>query len=376
MNIIYSRLFELSILHDYFQDGFAKGIHLAPTEETQWLLSKGRMISRETPTGLVVLYKAEDDLTTPLVPLTSPINFYFFIHLQSGPNFFGITDLSEGSRKLKNQEIVSFSNDPSSASNDSASPETISLSIWDGIIAKHTSQRVTLNPTPSKVLLRVLDPVGNSISSGLDPNGNPLPVDMELTPDDQDDFSFEINLSGKSEGNYTFLLRDEGDTTDLWKKEYFLTENVFGPRALGVVKISYASAPNHLYGAKEFYALDFKRKSTKWLYYIVSQSNKVDVSSAQLAISDKSAPVTPPYALYAFDQIGAAPNTDIKINDSDTVLFKSQDPIPFFEVPKIKLELSRKPGNKVLISNMPNPSSSNIRKVDLGEEISEIYVYI
>jgi hypothetical protein len=375
MNIIYSRLFEVSVLHDYFKEGLARDIKLNPTRETQDLLRKGRMLWRETPQGIVVLYRAELDLTSPEVALAAPIDFFFFIESRT-PQFFAVTQLTEGPRTYQAGDFLAFQNSPSNASTDSETPEKIELKIWDGARAKTFLTRLTLNPKPAKVLFQIRDASGTKISSGLDEIGAALPLDLEITPDDKGEFLISLDIKGKPEGNYSLTLRNAADTQDLWKKEYFLTQDPEVKSALGVMKISYRPAPNHIYGSKECYAINFKRKATKWTYIIVSQNKKIDLGSAQLSILDKGNPPGSPYATYNFQQVGTAPNADLKVNNAETVIFKSQVPIPFFESPKLNLELRRKPGNRVLFGSLPNPSRTGAIKVSPGEEISEIYVFI
>ncbi len=376
MNIIYTRLFEVSVLHDYFRDGVAKDCRLEPTSETRELLKKGRMLLKETPTGIVVLYRAENDLTSPEVPLIPPLDLFFFFQSTNPTQFLAVTKLTKGSRVYQAGDFLAFQNQPENASNEQGNPEKISLDIWDGTRPKTFISRVNLNPQPAKVILQVKDASGTKIPSGLDENGQAYPLDRELMPDDKGEFLLSIDLKAKPEGNYSFVLRNEANTQDLWKKEYFLTQASGGNSGLGVVKISYKPAPDQLYGEREYYALDLKRKSTKWTYIIVSQNKKVDLSSAQLSILDKGNPAGSPYATYNFQQIGAAPNAEVKVNNAETVIFKSQVPIPFFESPKLNLELRRKPGNRVLFGHLPNPSRSGAIKVSPGEEISEIYVFI
>lgn len=376
MNIIYARLFEVSVLHDYFREGIAKEYKLIPTRETQEMLRKGRMLWKETPQGIVVLYRAEDDLTSPEVALTPPVDFYFFFQSTNSPQFFTVTELKNGPRTYQSGDFLAFQNLPANASIDPDNPEKIGLDIWDGTRPKTFITRVTLNPIPAKVIFQVKDIAGTKIPSGQDINGNLLPLDLELTPDDKGEFLLSLDLKGKPEGNYTLTLRNEADTLDLWKKEYFLTQDPEVKSALGVMKISYRQAPDHLYGGREYYAVDLKRKETKWTYIIVSQNKKVELGTAQLSILDKGNPPGTPYATYNFQQIGTAPNADVKVNNAETVIFKSQVPIPFFENPKLNLELRRKPGNRVLFGHLPNPSRTGAIKISPGEEISEIYVFI
>ncbi|MDX5338231.1 MAG: hypothetical protein LPK25_04335 [Cyclobacteriaceae bacterium] len=376
MNIIYTRLLEIGILHDYYQDGRAKDLRLAPTQETNVLFKSGRMLWRDIPSGIVVLYRSENDLTTPEVPLSAPLDFYFYLYSSNPTQFFNISDLSKGSRKYEKGNLLAFKNNPANASQNAASPEKITLDFWDGGRPKVFTQKVKLEPVPAKVILQVEDSLGQKIPSGRDANGNPKALDLELIPDSQGEITFEINLEGSSQGNYSFVLRNAANTQDLWKKEFFIANDILGNSAIGVVKLSYTSAPTHLYGAREFYALDLKRKSTKWTFFIVSQNQKIDLSSTNLSIQDKGNPPGSPYSTYAFQQVGGSPNPSVKINNSDTVIFKSQAAIPFFENPKLNLELRRTPGNRVLFSHLPNPSRSHVPKQAPGEEISEIYVFI
>jgi hypothetical protein len=376
MNIIYSRLFEVSVLHDYFRDGIAKDIKLTPTRETQETLRKGRMLWRETPKGMAVLYRTENDLATPEVALNPPVDFFFFFTSENTPQFFTVTQLKKGTRSYQSGDFLAFQSSPANASPDPENPEKIELDLWDGARSKVFITRITLNPVPSRVIFQVKDAAGTKIHSGKDITGNPLPLDLDLFPDEKGEFLLSVDLMGKPEGNYTLTLRNEANTQDLWKKEYFLTQDPEVKSALGVLKISYRSAPDRLYGDREYYALDLKRKATKWTYIIVSQNNKVDLGTAQLSILDKGNPPGTPYSTYNFQQIGAAPNAAIKVNNAETVIFKSQVPIPFFESPKLNLELRRKPGNRVLFGHLPNPSRSGAVKVSPGEEISEIYVFI
>jgi hypothetical protein len=95
-----------------------------------------------------------------------------------------------------------------------------------------------------------------------------------------------------------------------------------------------------------------------------------------LQILDDGNEGTVPYGSYIFDRIGDSPSTDIKINNLETVIFRSKDKIPYFEIPKLNFQLHKTPGNQLLIPNLPNPSRSAPTKQSGGEANSEIYVFI
>jgi hypothetical protein len=67
---------------------------------------------------------------------------------------------------------------------------------------------------------------------------------------------------------------------------------------------------------------------------------------------------------------------DILVNDLKTLVFSSVQKIPFFEVPKLKIELRKTSDNQSIVANLPNPSHSGIRKVFADRVESEVFVFI
>ncbi|PZX49883.1 hypothetical protein [Algoriphagus chordae] len=375
MSIIYTRLGEVALRHDFYRDGLAKDILLMPTQETAHLMKNGKILFRETPGGIVLLYRAEEDELTPLTPLALPQSFFFFFKPENAASFLQITDLDTGSEEFQAGKVPFFQNSPAAASTDSENPEELSYQLLDGLRPKTFSLELSLNPIPSSVRIKVRNAPGEVVSPGKDSAGTPLPDGYEVNPDDHGKFKFIFNFNGKKEGVYTFTLRNTADTEDLWSKKYWLGETQTD-QPFGIVELRYEAAPNHLYGNKEYYQLSFNRKESLWTYYVVNGNNKVDLISSQLQIQDQGNEGTVPYGSYAFDQIGDSPNADIKINNLETVIFQSQVKIPYFEVPKLNFQLRKTPENQVLIPNLPNPSRSAPTKQSGGEVNSEIYVFI
>lgn len=376
MNIIYKRLFELSIRHEFFANGKGRNLNLIPTKETQNLFKSGRMLFRDTPNGTLVLYRAKNDLVSPEIDLPRPKTFSFLLQSDDQAFIQTVSDFDKLPRKFSSGDFLHFQNLPAQASTDSSNPESLEHEILDGRRSMRFSSEVILNPIPGTVILQVLDSDGNKISSGKDFNGQALPVDRIIQAEPDGKVRFEINLSGKKEGVYTIQLRNDSDTTTLWTRDFFLSADPNLSNSLGVVQIRYSSSPDHLYGLQEFYRLQLNRKTSKWTYYIVNQNKRIDLSSSTLIIEDRENPPSSPYSQYQFDQLGSTPHPEIRINDHETVIFRSQVPIPYFERPKLNLELRRNPGNRVLFSHLPNPLRHSPVKTDGGDPISEIYVYI
>ena len=375
MSIIYTRLGEVALRHDFYRDGLAKDILLMPTAETAHLMKNGKILFRKTPGRIVLLYRAEEDEVSPLTPLDLPQSFFFFFKPENAASFLQVTDLDDGSEKFEASSIPFFQNTPANASTDVASPEELTYQLLDGMRPKAFSIELSLTPVPTSVRIKVRNAAGEVVSPGKDLAGNSLPDVLEVNPDDRGLFRFIFDLSGKKEGIYTFALRNAADSADLWSKKYWLGES-HSSQPFGIIELRYLIAPNHLYGAKEYYQLSFTRKESLWTYYVVNGNKKVDLISSELQILDDGNEGSVPYGSYAFDRIGDSPNTDIKINNLETVVFRSQDKIPYFEIPKLNFQLRKTPGNQVLISNLPNPSRSAPTKQSGGEANSEIYVFI
>jgi len=375
MSIIYTRLGEVALRHDFYRDGLAKDILLMPTKETAQLMKNGKILFRKTLAGIVLLYRAEEDEVTPLTPLGLPQSFFFFFEPENAAAFLQITDLDNGTKKFQAGTIPFFQNKPANASTDIDSPEELTYQLLDGMRPKAFSIQLSLSPVPATVRIKVRNAAGDIIPPGKDISGNPLPDGFEVSPDDNGLYRFIFDFIGKKEGVYIFTLRNAADSEDLWSKKYWIGESPnFQP--LGVLEIRYHAAPNHLYGPKEYYKLSFKRKESLWTYYVVNGNSKVDLISSELLIQDQGNEGTVPYGSYAFDQIGESPNSNIKINNLETVVFRSKDKIPFFEIPKLNFQLRKRTGNQVLIPNLPNPSRSAPTKQSDGEANSEIYVFI
>jgi hypothetical protein len=92
--------------------------------------------------------------------------------------------------------------------------------------------------------------------------------------------------------------------------------------------------------------------------------------------------ITATNLIAAINGSGAVPVTaasldyDILVNDLKTLVFSSIQQIPFYEGPKLKIELRKASDNQTIVANLPNPSHSGIKKAFAGRLESEVYVFI
>lgn len=376
MNISYTRLGEVEFRHEYFKNGRNSDLTVVPSEETNRFLKNGSILVRQIPGRLILLYRTEADETTALQPLKTPISFHFSL-IASNPSFFyQITNLDTLSKKFESGNVPFFTNNPSNSSANENSPETLDFSLLDGSKSSLFSLSLNLQTSPSSVRIKVRNQYDEVISSGNYPNGSPLPDGFEYFPDDSGLFRIFFNLSPQPEGVYTFSLRNAADDTDLWVKKYWIGGFTSIRPSIGILQLNYVSSPANLYGTTEYYRLRFTALKSIWTYFIINGSNQVDFVSTDLEIEDGETLPVVPYEIYLFDQIGDSPNADILISNKQTVVFQSQQEIPFYQQPKLQLKLKKTGIDQPILSNLPNPSPGQLLKKNGDTYNSEIYVYI
>ena len=377
VSINYTRLFNLLMTHNYYELGKPQGMHFSPTRETMRLLRGGRMLFKTIPTGCTVLYRAESDEVTPVVEMPANFTLTFVLNVDNKAEFLNITNLNESpSKKYKSGNILYFSNKPGDASTLPDSPESITHVLIDGTRNRLFTYNFTVSGSPNKVRLIVTNADGNPVSAGSKADGTPLPEELEITKSDDDMYTRQIDLRNKPTGLYTITILDETDDSIQHKQEtYYVSDELASQNLLGIVDITYESGNGHLYGDTEQYQLQFSRKETIWKYFVVNKNRHVTLSSEDLFIDDSGQP-SAHYSAVNFTREGSEPHSTVSINGLETVIFKSDAPIPFFEIPKSSVQLKKNPGNSVLVSNLPNPSHNGVVKEQSGALESEIFVYI
>lgn len=479
MNIIYNRLFNLSIGHDYFADGYAQSVQIVPTAETSRLLQNGKMLLKKLPHGVTVLYRATDDEITPMVQLEGKQKLAFVLTSENMARFQAISDFDESStRKYSAGKILFFQNTPASASVNSNNPEIITHRLCDSVQPRLFTWSFKITGNPASVKLRVTDSDGNPVSIGKEPDGTPFPTTITIRINSENNFSQSVDLREKPKGKYLFTVLDATETTELLTQEIYCDEQLTGNNMLGIAEIVYEPVTGHLYGETEEYFLKFKKAQTFWKFFVVNKSGNIDFSVDSLKIHDAGAVNGTPYIINQFKRIyagimltadtpgiagnsialgytgagdspavifsgdtlaggatgmkakgtitivdnsatgytvaiggeslkegthfskGATANDtavalaaaingnaaiqvsaevmkyDLVINNFESLVFGSDQEIPFFEKPKLNLELQKTSDDQVIIPHLPNPSPANLQKKINGNRVSELYVFI
>lgn len=479
MNIIYKRVFNTVIGHDYYKDGYDPTVTLIPTAETRVLLRNGKMLFKKPPNGITVLYRALDDESTPFVQLNNDQRFTFVIKTGNIPGLLNITNFDESpAHKYSTGSILYFTNNPANTSSNKNNPEILSYEIIDTLRSRLFTYQFALNGNPATVKIVITNAAGNPVSAGKDTNGNPLPTTLTLSLKADNTYEQQINLGTNPKGRYLISILNDAKTDTLKEERIYVDELLEKQNIPGIVDIVYETATNHLYGDTEEYKLQFKRADTTWKYFIINKSNNIDLSTDSLLIADTGLANGSPYDINNFPRayagirlnakstgssgnsiglqyigtgdftalifsgetlaggidsiaakgtitiinneitgytvsidgndftegvdfaVGTTPADtatsliaainangsvlvtasalayDILINNLETLVFQSDQPIPFFEKPKLNIELQQASSNQQIIANLPNPSHGGIKKAVADRIKSEVYVFI
>jgi len=479
MNIIYKRILNLVVGHDYFKDGVDRFVTLYPTAATENLLRNGKMLFKRLPDGVTILYRTLDDETTPFVELEKDQHFIFLIKTSNKAGLLNITDLDESlARPFGTGKILYYTNNPANASSNKNNPEILSHEIIDSVRGSLFTYQFKINGNPSTVKIIVSNSEGIPVSIGKDSNGNPFPKTISLSISSANSFEQQIDLRDYPGGRYLITIKNADETLTLKTEEIYVDKHLEKENILGLVDIFYDSVSNNLYRNTEEYKLRFKSTDRFWRYYIVNKSKNLDLSTDSLSIIDTGVLNGTPYAINDFQRVyasieikaktpGSSGNSitigysgggifpsislsgetlsdgadgvqaqgvvnivnndstgytlnidgitfaegsdfsrgltaadtaanlisaingnvtvsvtaallgyDMLINDLETLVFSSKQNIPFFETPKLKIELRKVSDSQTIVANLPNPSLNGIKKVFADRYESEVYMFI
>lgn len=375
MFIHYRRLFNLRLHHGYYADGIPHGVQLIPTSESMEKLNGANMLLKKLPNGVTVLYRAENDGVSPLVPLNE-LKLRFAITVQDSAMFQAITKLDESaSKKFRSTNILMFRNNPDNHSNNSDDPEKLIHTLIDSV--ENSLFTYSFNPAdpPDELIFSIENDKGVAVSPGKDAEGNPIPEKIKLSKLDDGSFKQQVDLRGRRPGIFTIsIYESESDEDPLNEKRVFVDEELSGKKLLGILELTCGTDDGELYDEIQEYSLRFTRLESFWKYLIVNKYKKV-TGPEGLEIEDKGADNSEHYTSTSFSRLEPETGESFNVNGLETIRFRSVDPIPFFEIPRPSVRLKNADGI-VFIEHLPNPSPSATTKMIEGHPVSEIYVYI
>ena len=378
MYINYRRLFNLQFHHEYFTSGQPDGLQVIPTVKTLKKLSGGKMLFKKTKSGITILYRIKSYEETPLVPFHK-LQLRFVITVEDPTRFQTITDLDESdtSKKYSSANILYFKNNHSANAGNVQDPERLNHKLIDSIQRSLFTFTFSADGSPEKLYFRIEDDSGSLVSPGKDVNGDPFPQQLTLFKLQNESFRQQIDLRGRRSGLYNInLLKDENDPDPYYKETVFVDDELSGRKLIGILELNYETEVQ-LYKNIQEYSLYFRNREFYWKYLIVNKNDFMENRSGAfheaVFIEDNSD--SDPALNFIFIRQNFDPNDPLKVNGHDTVVFRSDGTIPFYEIPRASVQLKDDPEN-ILIESLPNPSPSSITKVVGNDHEAEIYVYV
>lgn len=391
-SIIYNKAFQLQLSHGFYTDAHKynvnRQLNVFATAATSELVRNGRMRMVRTEMGLNVFYQAYRDSSMavpevkPLVPLTGEIKLVFGLVINpSDTSFLNTTNLDQGGTYRSGNIFFLDGTMPAGPTPDPEIP--LDLTLTPSLIGQLRPSVFTYSFLPDDVGI-VADLEVNVFAEGA---VTPL-ITIDAVPVDPatGSYSVQIDLSKEPAGIYTITANDSGTpqhSGSVYADSELAVQNVFG-----IVRVTYPD-PDYFYkGLPDIADYTFEARAVQWRYYAAIKSVPQNFfDNHRLQIIDYTNPDPPVYTFTALNG-GGIPNNTIKINGSPTVIFTSDDPIPFsetaisrFKLMQIKLDEDEEPvpPDKQLMSALPNAAVSGVDSNQVGvpdENFAEIFLFL
>jgi hypothetical protein len=358
--VSYKRLFEVNLKHTFYASGFTPDIEVTPVPETARLFTDSKVLSRKTPSGMLTLFR--DAGTGPFIEIDTPVTFLFavsFSQLANRMEFLNFTDLSiAGPIEYSREKPFLFSNGGNISTNP-ASPQALAYSFLNGLRPSVFAYQFPFlaGSSTETGTIDIQDSAGNSLDG--------FPV-SNIKPNDSLQYIFSVNMIGLPGGKYSIITSDttpNGPVT-----EVYYIDNTLAQRndILGFMELTYNTA-NDLYNATTYFDMQFVRRNTLWKYYIVNKSGNVVLNTTSIAW-----PSSPPSPYPATINFGAGISGPL-INGSQSWIFISDNPIPFYETSLANVSLLQ--GSNPLQEDLPNSTREGVVSDD-NPFTSDIFVFV
>jgi hypothetical protein len=322
MSVRFETVFTVAASHPYYEGGRPDLDFVVP-ESTRRTLDGAKLLARVRADRLHVLFEADHDSGTPLLPAPG-MTLRFGIRPRVA-SFLNVTDLAFDVGRT----TALYRNGAAPGALDPLAPVRLT-----GERLVHT---ITDDPRPVTVELQTAA-------------GDVIATDTLTAAHDR--LSLSYDLLGREPGRYHVEETYPGNvqhTTTYYREPELLLHGV-----LAVVEVTLDAA---FYGAPPAFTLAFTAKQEVLKYYVVAR-NYSDAEVGQLGIADLgfAADGRPEVT---FDKLAAAAFTPDDIPASvlasagKVVLFKSQAAVVRMQRPRHKIQLSRN-GN-VLVEQLPQP---------------------
>jgi hypothetical protein len=354
MQIKYKALFELEILHSYYQSGKCPDMGITPTDDCRSQLNSLGLLFLPTTYGAKLFAKVTtgDIIKNPL-PEGLKLTFICWLKKRTFENF---TKLNLGKEKTKHYYFNNLVNNLSSDS-------------LPHLVADLTNQEVTdadLSTFVSNVFSFTHNSNAATLISKLEFIDTGETFQQELN-NNKNTFNFSYDLKKTPAGRAKFSV--EGIN-----QQVYVANTAEFAGSFGVIEIFYKNSLPPAYQFQKgdlsietkFYKIKFVNRATKWRYRITRKYNR-SITNVKV---EKTGGTPIQFSPLLLSPLASPLNSSA----SGEFVWQSNQALPLHEVPITGIKLSDQ-ASKVLIPNLPNPSVEQVKK-EGPDTISDVLITI
>jgi hypothetical protein len=379
MKIQFNSLFDVEILHNYYQSGHVQNLDIIPSVTCQRLLTNFGLLFKKTSKGFTVLYEIIDESngdSHPLKPITENVRFTFLLQSRN-PYLVNFSDLPLQTPANHLFYLNNMNNNPQNSKLLlSAKTSSEFVSSEDNLEFEPLIFHYQAASSSTSVNVKINDQWSNTVTS-------------ETVAIVEGKLNFEVDLRRHGPGKFSLWV------DDVEKKTFYASDELVGKNVFGLIDIfrddrvpeDYQFTDpdnNHDVLAKTFTAKIDNRR-TFWKYYVVLKY-RTDIDPEDLSIE---------FLPQTENDNDNEDDTDSGNGDFTTpferkppiersdglmaIPFISQAVLPLQENPikKIQLKKTSSISSGIFsIKNLTNPSVATIIKSDADQFLSEIFIYV
>ena len=368
-------LFDVTIYHDFYNDGLSKDFNIAPTSECSRLMRNNSLLFKENDNGFKVLQEIEDikpedtgqpigteHKKQPVRKINSDLEFTFELRSKK-PELLNYTELSLSSPQ---NEIYCFSNLDSGG----IERATLHNSTFAG-----NDELITLRPLSFGYLIESANSTATFIIH--DAAGNEIIKYPAILKDGQ--YKYYIEKGILKTGVYKLYV------DGIFKHSFFADDTVYKNKSFGVISILKNNDDVKQYSIK------LGRRKTLWRYYVgLKYKSSTEPSTLSIDILKQitddlgiSVPAKHIKNETLEPRVSIDPDTQTTKNNIAVVSFVFAFGLPLSETPIKDIRLVTTNSNSgddygiPIIDNLPNPSIAMITPDTSANKVySDMYVYI
>ncbi len=348
MERIYTKIYQLNVAHDFYQNGVSADFTFAPLGETTKQLFVHDLLFKHHPTGFDLAYKTQENRTGALEALEHELIFYVGIHL-TNLNALNYTDLPE---KENSTDIYFAEMDWADGETDLTTIQVRSTQFTE--LHQHQNEQLTLN---------VVNDTGQIIFSKTS-------TGIKNAADDDDLFNHEFNVQLPAQfalQTHTVELMKTANGAFIKRTEIFVYNPLAQANLFGIVQLK-LDHPINAESPLTQAVLKLQALESKWIYEITLSKNYT-AHSFQLF---RPGLLEEDPHLLSFKQVSDDLETEIN-PEADAPNYEKDAQIYFISAKTIKesehgiddlnlVVLDDEEEPKVKIKGLPNPSLNTPNK--------------